>query len=68
MSSISDGVKGEIMEAFSVKWRECDDRERIVVKQKRFKTDQLREKFIAALTEKQNFREIIAWSDRSAVK
>jgi hypothetical protein len=56
------------MERYSVKWRESDNRDRIVAKKKNFKTDQQRERFVSALTVKENFHEIISWSDRSAAR
>ena len=52
------------MERYRVKWREYGEGDRIVAKKKSFRTDQLRERFISSLTEKQNFHEIIAWIDQ----
>lgn len=52
------------MAGYGVRWREYGKKDRIISKQKNFETDQLRERFISALTERENFREIVAWSDQ----
>jgi hypothetical protein len=56
------------MAGYSIKWREYGEGDRIVAKKKNFRTDLLRERFVSALTERENFREIVAWSDQKGEK
>ncbi len=48
---------------YGLRWTETDRNDRIVTKEKEFKTEKQREKFIAKLEEKDNFIEVVAYSD-----
>lgn len=47
---------------FGVEWREFNKQDRLVTKEKFFKTQKAMEKFIDKLGEKDNFYEIVAYA------
>ena len=47
---------------FAVAWSEFDRNDRLIVKQKEFKTEKAMSSFIAKLENKNNFNEVIAVS------
>lgn len=48
---------------YGVRWIEWGKDDRMQKKEKFFKTSKAREKFVEKLEKKDNFQEIIAWSD-----
>ena len=48
---------------YGLRWKETDRNDQIVTKEKDFRTEQERAKFIAKLKEKGNFIEVVAYSD-----
>lgn len=56
-------VLAESFEDYGVRWVETDKNDRLVKKEKFFKTEKLRDKFAAELEAKDNFVEIDAWTD-----
>lgn len=48
---------------YGLRWKETDRNDQIVIKEKDFRTERERAKFIARLEEKGNFIEVVAYSD-----
>lgn len=48
---------------YGLRWKETDRNDRVVTKEKDFRTERERAKFIAKLEEKDNFIEVVAYSD-----
>jgi hypothetical protein len=53
---------------FGVRWQEFGKNDRIVNKEKFFKTEKQREAFCDKLEQKDNFKEFTAWSDDERFK
>lgn len=53
----------ESFNTYAVCWREFDKHDRVVSKQKEFKTIAARDSFIAKLKEKPNFYDILSYAD-----
>ena len=49
------------MTEFGIRWQEFNRRDELVMKEKIFKTDKAREKFVEKLEEKDNFYQIDSW-------
>jgi len=48
---------------YGLRWQEFDKNDRLITKDKFFKSDEARRKFAEKLETKGNFNTIIAWSD-----
>lgn len=49
------------MTEYGIRWQEFNKRDEVVTKEKIFKTEKAREKFIDKLVEKDNFYQLDAW-------
>jgi len=49
------------MTEYGIRWQEFNKRDEVITKEKIFKTEKAREKFVDRLVEKDNFYQLDAW-------